>query len=251
MMVTKVKIGTTFRSGLADGNPLWKIIKKVGSRPATYLCDVVNEPVEFNGKMFDSDFAGHSDTFLKSAIEQKLRFSDAINHLVAEKESFWDSQKVGTTYHYQSSRGQWIRGVVDTREDDKGRTEKFLKWTNLIGDWRHELPQVRADGSVYKGYYIENIEKGDGNCPSESQLYECNSAKFSDNPTQMEPIDLTIPEPSEDEKKEQELWQKVNKVRDLLQSTNESIKSDGKSPEHLLDEIRGVVGQGYRRLFNF
>jgi predicted RNA-binding protein with EMAP domain len=53
---------TTFRATHADGNPLWLV--KAHQGRDTYLCEVVNEPIEVNGKTYDGEWAGTRKAFL-------------------------------------------------------------------------------------------------------------------------------------------------------------------------------------------
>ena len=55
---------TKFRAYYADSNPLWVVVEKRGRGPrGVWLCEVVNEPEEINGEMYDSDYLGRQDVF--------------------------------------------------------------------------------------------------------------------------------------------------------------------------------------------
>ena len=57
----RVKKGMQFRSTLADGNPLWVVKRSLGG---AWLCEVVDEPIEIDGKVWTGDFAGAEKSFL-------------------------------------------------------------------------------------------------------------------------------------------------------------------------------------------
>lgn len=54
---TKITKGMQFRSVIADCNALWETIRPSGKQ--AWICQVIDEPFEYDGKMFASDYAGH------------------------------------------------------------------------------------------------------------------------------------------------------------------------------------------------
>jgi hypothetical protein len=235
-MTSTVRIGTTFSSVFADGNYTWKVVKRIGGNPLSWLCEIVDE--------------GTQKAFLDSEIRSKISQRKNIERYLAERETWWDDQKIGTVLHYNNGFGDWIRGeVVDV--DGK----KVMKPTALVGKWRESeyRPKYRADGELDVPYHVRSIRDSEGWRPDTGCVWEASDhqRKQYEDPTTMAPLDISIPELPKEQKEEAALWQKVNQVRDLLNLTNDAMKHDGKTPKQLLSEIRGIVGRGPQRLFDF
>jgi hypothetical protein len=76
----KIVIGeTTFRSSYADSNALWRVIEKKSKD--CFLCEIVNEVFELEGKTYNGDYAGVQKAFLKSEIQQAVGWQADISCL--------------------------------------------------------------------------------------------------------------------------------------------------------------------------
>ena len=61
----RVKKGMQFRSVLADGLALWVVKRSLGG---AWLCEVVDEPYEIDGKVYEGDYTGTEKSFLSREI---------------------------------------------------------------------------------------------------------------------------------------------------------------------------------------
>lgn len=239
-MATQVRIGTEFTAPYADSSFIWKVVKRIGGKPLTWLAEIHND-----------EYEGTQKSFLDSEIKRSIKMSEFWQGKMDERKTWWDNQKVGTVLHYNNGFGDWVRGEVVEKDG-----EKQLKATALVGNWREGVkPTRQVGGSLTIPYHTRQVLDGASWQPDIGCIWEAseNQRKRYDDPTQMEPLDLSIPEKTNDDEKEAELWEKVNEVRDLLRFSNGHInKTLGKSADQLLSEIRGIVGtNGSRTLFDF
>lgn len=201
---SRVSKGMQFRSTLADGNPLWETIESPKS--GQWLCRVIDEPMEINGRTFPSDFAGHEAVFTSGDILSRMEFARRWASIASADEAWWDAQIEGATVHYHDSFGQFVRGVIVVDENGK----KAMRSTALVGPWRGVV-RVSESGDVQHGYHAKRILEGGTFTPSASNMWECSEhlrARHED-PTVMEPVSLKAPEPSREEKAEQAIVRKL------------------------------------------
>jgi hypothetical protein len=167
-MVKDQLIGQTFRSTVADGNPLWKVISKSG--PDAYLCEVVNEPYEVNGRTYDGEFAGLQDVFLTKNIKRNIQWQHNWDGLVNSRATntarFYSMLKENDVVHYHDGFSKFIRCKV--------RADKQLIPVGFVGNWQDYdvKPIRRPDGSLYKSYWLQRINKGEPFQPPASNLWE-------------------------------------------------------------------------------
>ena len=222
---TGVSIGVTFRSTYADSNALWKV---VSSRGRDWLCEVVNEQFEFEGKTYDGDYAGSQKVFMTNEIERAIKLGNFFDQKMDEHHNFYANLHEGQTIHYHNGFGQWVRCVV-VNQDGKN----VLKSVALLGNWhKSDLVRRLPTGSICYGYNAQKIIDGETMTPNASNLWEngCNGPPFSDDPTTLAPISLDIPEMTAEQSVNAELWNRVNQLRDIL---NDS--SNG--PQAILDLV--------------
>lgn len=226
----EIKVGvTTFRAGYADGNPLWKVVKSVG-RDA-YLCEIVNEPINIGGKMIPSDFAGTRKAFMGREIAAHVASAKFWDSLEDEAERFYTSLKPNAIVHYDSGFGAYVRCRVV-----KEGAETKLKPIALVGDWKpHSLPRRMKDGSVYNGYHVDQIIKGETFRPHASNLYEypTNERKHA-NPAGMMPVNLNVPDMTEAEAAKADLWKKIDAIGEYCQGGD-------CEPETIIEAIRKIL----------
>lgn len=143
-----IKINDTFRSTYADSNALWKVIKKKSSD--VYLCEIANETFEYNGKVFNGDYAGTQKVFLAEEINRAVNFQKVSEEIKQDCDNYYDSLTEGQIVHYHNGFGEYVRCKVN---QDKG-----LVPFALVGNWRsHDLPKRLADGTVHLPYYCKKI----------------------------------------------------------------------------------------------
>lgn len=163
---TKLK-GKRFRSAIADCNCLWEV---KGSRGrGVFECEVVNEPVEIDGKTYDSDFAGRVDVFTREYIEAVLTWEEHAKRIERKHEGFYEGLDDGQVVHYHDGFGAYVRcHVVRAEEDVKGiagikKGERCLRKVALVGNWRHL-------GS--HSYHVKGVEEGRLFKPNASNIWE-------------------------------------------------------------------------------
>lgn len=226
--VQKIVPGTTFRSPYADSNPLWKVIKSKGR--GVYLCEIVNEPIKYNGRLIDSDWAGTQKAFLSTEIRASIGWSNTLDELHSSQDDFYKSLRVGQIIHYNNGFDNWVRCTVV-----KENGENVLKPFALVGIWKHDLPKRCPDGTISWSYYPEKIAKGETFTPNASNLFEFGcKPRNGINPNTYKPIDLTVPPMTEEQQKVADLWQKVYAVR-------EALNGDHGDPAQILQNVRQLV----------
>lgn len=190
-----VKIGDTFRSVIADANVLWKVIRKIDAR--NFECEAVNEPIEHNGKLFDSDWAGTISPFSVDQIVRSKSFAAAFASHVERDKKGWADLEVGATVHYDNGFKQWVRCKVVL--DEAG--QKALLPIALVGGWREsDMPHRDRRGEVYYPYHARKIIEGEVWRPSFSMIFESGAARSQDNPASLPALDLSVPDLGEDER---------------------------------------------------
>lgn len=222
---------TTFRSTYADSNALWRVVKKKSKD--CYLCEIVNEPVEFEGKVLDGDYAGVQKVFMDHEIQNALGMQDFWNKIHNDHDAFYDSLRIGQIVHYHNGFGTFVRCEVSV--------DKQLKPLALVGNWRsHDLPRRLATGEIEGGYWYKRIVDKELSKPNATNIWEFYRnadpkripAGMNCDPTSMKPIDLQVPEMTEEQKHVAELWNTVIGIRDVVQS-------GGSNPQQIID---GVIG---------
>lgn len=207
-----VKIGDTFRSVYADSNALWKVTARAGR--GVYLAVIQNEPIEYNGKLYDSDYTGVEKAFKVSEIEGSKRMSRLFENLRDAEEDFFDTLEVGDIVHYNDGFNNFVRcEIVIGTEDNVGgldRSEnigrKVMLPIGLVGNWNnYDLPYRSKDGEIHYGYHAEKIVNGTGawrarqTCIVEAPDYAYGNRENIIDPRGMEAIDLTVPPMTDDE----------------------------------------------------
>ena len=187
---TRVTKGMTFRSVHADSNALWEVTGSAGR--GVWHCVIVNEPIEIDGTTYDGDYAGVTDVFTSDRILTSVRSALFFADLARRDKEEADAYPAGTLVHGEAGRNRWIRGtVVDTPDGKKIRCEA------LVGDWQpHDLPRRHADGTVGDGgFHAKAVATGDLRPLAARTIYESGNDRYAgwDDPTGMDPIDLTVP----------------------------------------------------------
>lgn len=183
-------IGRQFRSPIADCNPLWEVKSSRGR--GAFICEVVNEPFEIDGKTFDGEYAGRRQTFGVEEIERSLRVAEFWAKSRREHEDFYDSLAFGEIVHYDDGFGNFVRCEVVTAANlRKGFDhpcvedgEKCLKELALVGNWRDY--DLRSDSYHMRGVREARLFKPNASCIWENPDAACRK-KHSD-PSKLEPL---------------------------------------------------------------
>lgn len=213
-------VGTKFYAAHADGNPQWTVTEDRG-----------------NGMWVATIEEGAERGFMTYEIEHALSMARIFDTLSKSKVKWWDAQVIGTILHYHNGFGQYVRGVVTTNKD--GRKE-FLPQA-LVGEWKtHDLPKRQSDGSISRPHQAKSIFEGNAWRPSETCVFEHQNFSRpmgparSVNPTTLAPIDLSVPDMT-DEEAEAARRQKVR--QDMA-----AILADWrKAPDQCFVEIRNLM----------
>jgi hypothetical protein len=229
----KIVIGeTTFRSSYADSNALWRVIGKKSKD--CFLCEIANEVFEFEGKTYDGDYAGIQKVFLKSEIQQAVGWQEFWNDVHADHENFYKDLKVGQIVHYHNGFGAYVRcEVVESKK---------LKPVALLGNWHsHELPRRLPTGDIMDTYWSKQIKEGELLKPNGTHIWEFyrigknkKPTNMIDDPTVMEPINLELPEMTQDQKRNADLWATVNEIREIVDSSSND-------PQQIIDSVVGFL----------
>ena len=187
---TRVRKGMTFRAVHGDSNALWEVTGSAGR--GVWHCVIVDEPIEINGATYPGDYAGVTDVFTSNRILAEIRSAMFMADLARRDKEEADAYPAGTLVHGEAARGRWIRGtVVDTPDGKKIRCEA------LVGDWQpHDLPRRHADGSIGEGgFHAKAVAAGDLRPLAPRTIYESGEDRYADwdDPTGMDPVDLTVP----------------------------------------------------------
>jgi hypothetical protein len=188
-------IGKQFRSGYADSNALWEVKSSRGR--GAYICEIVNEPFEANGKIYDGDFAGERKTFGREEIEAAIQWQEFQARQWKWHEDFYDSLALGQIVHYHDGFGQYIRCEVVTAGHPRENVdhyavkdgEKCLKELALVGTWR-------ADDLASRSYHVRGILESRLFKPNASCIWEYpqfnrrRGATMLADPTQLEPLTI-------------------------------------------------------------
>ena len=223
-MGPKIGKGTRFRSTLADGNPLWEVTGPQGR--GAWKAVVVNEPIVYEGRKIDSDFAGTEHVFTTPQIQASVGMENVFKAVMQGHDAYYASLRVGQWVHYDSGHGQYVRCevVMGKTRDSGDRNVKCLKPIALVGSWhKFDLPCRNVDGSIRHGYQVEKIAKGETMTPNYTNIYE---AQPSDrrrglDPMSMTPIDLSVPEMSPEEAAVAKQWRAVNAAKVVLDDDSE------------------------------
>lgn len=232
---TMIEAGTEFRHVRADSNPLWRVTRRVGRGIYEAVC--INEPVEINGESYDSDFAGEVDVFKADTIRRAMGLRAVFQNLESRDRDFYDGLAVGTIVHYHNGFGQFVRCEVVRYED-----QMALLPVALVGHWqRIDLPRRNAAGDI--GYSTGGHFFGIASNPftpwrpSTSCVYEAPDAvanvRRHGDPAGMPVIDLTVPEPTDEQAATEALYRARNDAIAELQR-----RHDGAADASILLSLR-------------
>ena len=206
----RVKKGMQFRSTLADGNPLWVVKRSLGG---AWLCEVVDEPYEIDGKVYESDYTGAEKSFLSREILSANAYEAIFKSISNDHERFYASLDEGDIVHYNNGFKNFVRcKVVFDADEQKNQLQPIA----LVGEWsNHDLPKRRANGEIYNGYNVQQIIDGSTFEPNVTCIFEAGT-NHSDDPRSLPPIDLSVPAMTEEEEQEAVRCQLIGRVQEII-----------------------------------
>lgn len=200
----KVDVGTRFESSFADANPTWSVVRPKGS--GVWVCRIVPE---------DPDYAGTEKLFSTGEIRAILEQAENFRLLHEHADQWWARQEIGSIVHYDNGFNQYVRGEIVLHNG-----EKMMKPLALVGKWHErDLPHRCSDGTIYESYHVRSIREGE---PKRyGVMYERDRAvphRGRLDPTDMLPIDLSVPD-MDAEQRETALLESVRaKVFEVLRN---------------------------------
>lgn len=230
-----IGVGTKFRYQLADANPLWRVTRRV--RPGVWDAVCVNEPFEFDGRSYDSDFAGQVRRFTEEDITAALRHTALWDGLRDDHDRFWAGTQIGEVLHYHHGFGAYVRGVVVNHNG-----KKCLQPTALVGDWQeYDLPSRSETGEVrYSSggrFFDSDPWQPSPTCMFEHPSFSAPHGRGQCNdPTGLDPIDLTIPTPTAEEAERERLHRLRVELASLLTDSRADIHAQLARAADLLKE---------------
>jgi len=167
-MTNRVKKGTRFRSVIGDCNALWEVRSSRGAK--CWVCVVVNETWEHDGKTYDSDFVSQTEVFSEEKILRILKLDQFWQKQHQKHVDFFAGLQPDQTVHYHNGFDDFVRCTVVATE--KGN---MLKPVAMVGQWReHDLPRRNADGTIELGYHAKQVVEG--------KLFKPNASCIVENP---------------------------------------------------------------------
>ena len=238
----RVTKGMQFRHVYADSNALWEVVKKVGN--AVWECEIVGDPTEINGLIYQGDYAGQVDVFKSELILKSIGLSSLFQNLHEKSDNFINGLELGEIVHHDVSFGQYVRcEIVDSNEfSDKKRQEitgKALKPIALVGNWRkRDLPHRTRTGQICHPYHSQKIIDGTIGRPDAGCIYEYpdHNDKRGNDPAELEPINLTMPDLTPIEEKQADLWSAVGACKAILEENRDD-------PKGILQEVLRTVNK--------
>ena len=213
----RVKKGMQFRSTLADGNPLWVVKRSLGG---AWLCEVVDEPYEIDGKVYESDYTGAEKSFLSREILAANAYEDIFKSISNDHDRFYASLDEGDIVHYNNGFKNFVRcEVVFDADEQKNQLQPIA----LVGEWsNHDLPKRRANGEIYNGYHAQKIIDGETTSYNVTCIFEAGTKGFVNNnrnhgdPRSLPPVDLSVPAMTEEEEQEAVRCQLIGRVQEII-----------------------------------
>jgi len=231
----KSLVGQTFRSTYADGNPLWRVVKKAG--PQAWQC-VIDEYYEIDGKTVPCDFFGTVKLFSTKEINGSKNFENLWEQLATHCDNFYNTLNTGDIVHYNNGFNEYVRCNV--------LPDKRLMPVALVGNWKQwDLPQRRQDGSIYNGYHADCILKQQPFQPNATNIYEYQLANKTTRADSLDPrplpaVDLSVPDMTPEQNETAQNWQHVQQLQDIL-ANRDGNDTRHTNPADILNEVRGYL----------
>lgn len=166
-------IGKRFRSTIADCSCLFEVVRSESFR--SYVCVVINEPVSFEGRTFDSDYAGQQRFFSKKNVAEMVCSTEHYERMRNAHNGFYETLPVGSIAHYHYGFNCFFRCEVVqlTTERVVGMDlfpagSKALKLIAFVGPW-HDNDLMSAS------IYTRQIQDGHLIRPHVSNVFEAPS----------------------------------------------------------------------------
>ena len=232
----RVKKGMQFRAVLADSNALWVVKRSLGG---AWLCEVVDEPYEYDGKVYEGDFTRTEKSFLSREILASVNYENIFKNIRNDHDRFYASLDEGDIVHYNNGFKNFVRCEVVFDADEQ---KNQLKPIALVGEWsNHDLPERRANGEIYNGYHAQKIIDGGTFEPNVTCIFEAGTKGFVNNnrnhgdPRSLPPIDLSVPAMTAWEHSEAVRCQLIGRIQEIISEHNSENTQD------IINRINGMI----------
>jgi hypothetical protein len=175
----------------ANSNALWEVKRSRGR--GVFECEIVNEPIEINGRMIEGDYAGVRKLFDAREIEAASRWQELE---AADHEAFYEGLRVGEIVHYHDGFGQYVRCEVVIAETVRPvdhpsikAGEKCLREIALVGAWREY--DLWADSYHARGVREQRLFHPNASCIWENPKFARREGpRTLSDPTAMPALDI-------------------------------------------------------------
>jgi hypothetical protein len=176
------------------------------------------------------DYAGSQAAFTTQQIQAAIGWENSCNKSMDESANFYANLKPGSIVHYSNGFDQYVRCQV--------MPDHTLRPIALVGAWRpYDLPHRSPDGSIYNGYHVDQIISGKTMTPHASNVWEFPKAPCRNgiDPRGLAAIDYSLPPMTDEQKETAELWQTVNRIRQVTHVDGTA------NPLEVLTAVKGIV----------
>jgi len=161
-------IGKTFHEFYTpDTCALWRVLRRYSA--GQYVCEIVDQPLEYDGRTYSSDGAGTQQIFARANIVKAIEGDERTRQLHVETEQFWEDLELGSVVHYHDAFGRFVRCEVVRTDGEAVRGveagQKCLKAIALVGNW--QSCDLGPDA-----YHVRSVRQGHRFRPHPSNIYE-------------------------------------------------------------------------------
>lgn len=191
------------RFPVADGYALYAVVKE---RPLTlrhvpFMDGYEADPATIRGLRI-------------ADVRRQRRADEYFDSRRRRHDEFYASLEPGQAVHYNNGFNEFVRCEVVVKDG-----ENVLRPVALVGEWREgDLPRRLPDGTVREGYHAEKIRTGETMTPNATCIWEspdCVGKDRMPDPTEMEPVDLSVPEMDGRERETARLRRKVSQIQEI------------------------------------
>lgn len=217
-LLPPIAVGDKFKTPVADGCAHY-VVTRVGVRRANYKLDTSVEHSYTDAVLGESGSAPLKT--LATLVAREKHWNKVFEDARKEREE----APIGAVVHYDNGFMNLVRGEIVERP---GKAPGF-KPLAMVGEWgAHDLPRRTSDGTIYYPHWAKKVVKGEvGDIPG--VIVEWGHADrlrgmTLDEVNALEPIDLSVPEMTEEESKKAALFRlatsAINTIRAGLEAND-------------------------------
>jgi len=201
-----LKVGKLLLVLVADGYALYFVVKVTTTK--VYVRHVAtHDAYAFQGVARD-----RTGLYVPRSVAQgSVGWDDMMTEHRDESKAFFQNLPTDSIVHYHNSFSQYVRCQVTP--------DKQLLPIALVGDWREfDLPRRDVNGEIYLGYHAQSIVNGEKFQPHAGNVWEYpqfDKKRYKD-PTNLPPIDLTVPPMTPEQSALASKHQFVEKIEEII-----------------------------------